>query len=80
MTKLSVRKAEVSDLVPAYNIIKECSVLLSRQGMDNWKRYTKDKVDGIIRSNQMFLLTDNDQIRGSIRISVRPQNFSAQRI
>ncbi len=45
MDALIIRKAKESDITSTYHIIRQCSELLSQQGMDNWKRYTLEKVE-----------------------------------
>lgn len=75
MEELYLRKADVQDVAESYEIIRQCRDLLSEQGMDNWKRYTRQKVEKIISSDSMFLLNKGSEVIGTIKISDQAPSF-----
>lgn len=72
---LQIKKAEKTDFENSFKIINECAVVLKKQGMDNWERYTKEKVLDMIQSNEMFSLTEENKIVGTVKISQNPPSF-----
>lgn len=79
MNELKIRRADIQDLDGSYVVIQECKDLLARQGMDNWARYTKEKVEDLIHSDSMFILIKENEVIGTIRISeLAPVFYNAQ--
>ncbi len=75
MNKLNIHRASTEHIDGSYAVIKECRDLLLEQGMDNWKRYTRDKVASLIRSNEMFILNKGDETIGTLKISGTAPSF-----
>ncbi|WP_376887301.1 GNAT family N-acetyltransferase [Belliella marina] len=72
---MEIKKAETTDLESSFSVINQCAIDLRKKGMNNWDRYTKDKVLDIIRSNEMFLLLVDNEVVGTINISQVPPSF-----
>ena len=72
---LEIKKAEKKDFESSFKVINECAILLKKQGMDNWERYTNDKVLEMILSNEMFLLFKENEIIGTVKISNKSPSF-----
>lgn len=75
MNELKIKKAGLEDTDESYSIISQCRDLLSEQGMDNWKRYTREKVEQIIKSDSMFILMKGNETIGTIKISEQTPSF-----
>lgn len=75
MNTLKIRKANLQDIDAAYLVIDECKKLLSQQGMDNWARYTKEKVSHLINSDDMFVFTKDHEVVGTVKISAQAPAF-----
>ena len=43
--------------------------------MDNWSRYTREKVEQIIKTNSLYLLRKDDEVIGTVKISDGPPSF-----
>ena len=75
MNDPQIRKATLEDIDPAYQIIEDCKNLLASQGMNNWKRYSKEKVNKMIRSDSLFLLLTESEAVGTVKVSEKAPSF-----
>ncbi|MEM9324233.1 MAG: GNAT family N-acetyltransferase [Bacteroidota bacterium] len=73
--ELSVSKADLADVDESYEIIRQCRDQLSQQGMDNWSRYTREKVEQIIKSGDMYLLKNGKELVGTVKVSAGAPSF-----
>lgn len=78
MNNLKVRKAELQDIDNTYSVIEQCRDLLAEQGMVNWERYTKEKVERLVMSNDMFILTKGVETVGTVKISNTTPSFFSE--
>lgn len=75
MEALTIRKAVLQDTDAAYAVIRQCRDALSEQGMDNWNRYNRTKVEQIVRSDEMFILVTGSEAIGTVKISEQAPLF-----
>lgn len=75
MEEFNIRKANLQDADETYETIRQCRDMLAKQGMDNWKRYTREKVEQIILSDSMFIFNKGKRVIGTIKISDQAPSF-----
>lgn len=75
MEDLALTQANLKDTDHAFAVIDACRRMLEQQGMDNWKRYTREKVVHLITSDSLFLLKLGKETLGTVKISETPPSF-----
>lgn len=75
----TIKSAGPEDVDAVYAVIRACSDQLVAQGMTNWTRYTKEKIQHLLETGTLSVLLDGEKIIGTIQVSVEaPAYYSKE--
>ena len=70
-----IRKAKQNEVEAVFLVISKSAAWLAQQGFDNWKRYSRATVDQLVKSNELYVLVEDNLIIGTIQISKYSPSF-----
>lgn len=77
---MQIRRASSQDLDIVYSVIRSSADWLKGQGMDHWdKYYTREKVVEKLKSQEVYLAFDKDNVVGTITFDTNPVSYYEER-